>query len=85
MYFKELKEFECILHGHGAAFQNLGIIELNESFGFCFANWLYEYKGVSGSAGWAYAIDSLSRRSGEEAEIVFFRLVRIFLDQWGVD
>ena len=81
MFYRSLKELEAIVAGHQYAFAQLGVIDPQESFNYSFGQWLYEVKGVSASAGWAYAIESLMQIDASHGN-EFNELVMEFVDQW---
>jgi len=85
MYFKTLSEFEAIIRGHQAAFEQLKSIDRSESFHECFSEWLQQNMDSSGAAGWAYAIEVLAEQTGKDPEVLFCNLVPKFLEQWEFD
>ena len=82
MYFRTLGELELILFGHQCAFEQLKVIDRDQSFNYCYSQWLYDTREVSGSAGWAYAIESMASANGDDAEALFSQLSEEFLRQW---
>ena len=82
MYYKSLEELEIMLGGHQAAFEQLGVITREQSFGACFIEWIRQTKGISCQSGWAYGIETLQSAEGDELEMLFVRLVTVFLKQW---
>ncbi len=83
MYFRDLDSLESILHGHAAAFSQLGRAgPREEMFNAAFAAWLRGKTGVSAAAGWAHAISDLAAGSGMDAEVLFIQTVREFLGEW---
>jgi len=83
MYFRDLDSLEQILHGHAAAFSQLGIVGTREeTFNTAFADWLRRETGVSAAAGWAHACSELAAAGGYDAEVLFVERVREFLREW---
>jgi hypothetical protein len=82
MYFRDLPELEAILHGHGVAFGQLGLINREEPFNRSFAAWLRRETGASAAAGWADAVTQLAEAAGMDTEALFVERVRAFLREW---
>ena len=80
MYFRSLEELQAILSGHAIAYEELGIIDRNQSFERCFVEWLRTTYEASCSAGWAVAVEALS--GGQSANDTFARLTSEFLEKW---
>ncbi len=83
MFFGTLAELETLMHGHGLAFLQLGLVTdrgatFNESFG----DWIASTKGSSVAAGWAVATEELAERAGVDAVGLFFELVEEFIGSW---
>ncbi|MBL8892022.1 MAG: hypothetical protein JNL67_18750 [Planctomycetaceae bacterium] len=81
MYFKTLNELEALMGGHAAAFQQLRVIERDAAFSSAFSEWIMTTTGESCAAGWAYAIEQIAMREGNEVVTVFQRLAKDF-DEW---
>lgn len=82
MYYRSLNELEAMMSGHYVAYEQLGGIEKHQSFRKEFIAWLWESKGMSGSAGWAYAIQALASSEQKNEEELFSRLINEFFDHW---
>ena len=82
MYFKSLKDLECILYGHQEAFEQLGAISHMNGFHFRFAEWLHAATGESTAAGWAFAIEKLAKSKKEKSLVVFESFARQFIAEW---
>jgi hypothetical protein len=82
MYFRSLEELEAIMRGHATAFDQLGIINREDSFHSCFGYWLYDNTDTSSASGWAHAVELLASNKGDDPVEVFSRLVRRFLVHW---
>lgn len=83
MYFRDLAALESILHGHAAAFSQLGYLGAREeTFNASFATWLRAKTGVSAAAGWAHAVTELAEKADTNAEALFVERAREFLRDW---
>jgi len=84
MHFRDVAEFEAILHGHYLAYDQLGHrLERSETFNSAFSEWLYRAKGATGaSAGWAFSIGELASAQGRDATELFSEFVREFFPLW---
>ncbi|MCK6501991.1 hypothetical protein L6R53_01065 [Myxococcota bacterium] len=83
MYFRDLRALEQILHGHAAAFSQLGVLDRSEeTFNSAFVAWLRAETGVSAAAGWAHAVSELAEAAGIDPEGLFVEWVRKFLPAW---
>jgi hypothetical protein len=79
MFFFQLADLETLMHGHGLAFLQLGLIdERSSTFNHRFGAWLAATRGRSVAAGWAVAIEELARDEGLEAIGLFFELAQEF-------
>lgn len=83
MFFAKLADLETLMHGHGLAFLQLGIVTdrlatFNESFG----DWLAVRRGSSVAAGWAVAVEELAKAKGVDPVGLFFELAEEFMDSW---
>ncbi len=83
MFFGSLADLETLMHGHGLAFLQLGLVTdrattFNESFG----NWIASTKGSSAAAGWAVATEELAEKTGVDPVGLFFDLVEEFIESW---
>lgn len=85
MYFRTLSELEALLRGHEAAFEQLRVIDRCESFTQHFITWVSQTTGASGAAGWAYALEQIAERSGDDPETLFAEYVRRFLSEWIIE
>jgi hypothetical protein len=84
MFFTKLPDLETLLHGHGLAFLQLGLVtDHSATFNESFADWLVTTRGSSAAAGWAVAIEELAIAKGVDAVGLFFELVEEFIDSWG--
>lgn len=81
LYFSTLSDLETTMFGHGYAFTQLGAITRPKSFNERFREWLYHAKGVSGSAGWAHAVEQLEPDAAARTH-VFAELIAEFWSQW---
>lgn len=82
MYFASLSQLESTMGGHETAFAQLGLIEEDDSFNDSFSAWLRRETGVSTAAGWAHAVTQLADAAGTDAETLFVKCVRAFLQEW---
>ena len=83
MFFARLAELETLMHGHGLAFLQLGLVSdrsatFNESFGA----WLVSTKDSSVAAGWAVAIEEMAKDTDADPVGLFFELEEEFLEYW---
>lgn len=83
MFFASLAELETLMHGHGVAFVQLGLVtDRSATFNDRFGDWLLVEKGSSAAAGWAVAIEKLAGKKGVDAVGLFFELAEEFIDSW---
>ena len=82
MYYHELRELEFLLLGHWMAYEQLCGLAMEKSFRWCFSEWLYKTKSLSGAAGWAHAVTRLAKETGRDPDLLFAELVNEFLPQW---
>lgn len=83
MFFASLAELETLMHGHGVAFLQLGLVtDDSVTFNSSFGKWLVSTKGGSAAAGWAVAIEELARTAGVDAVRIFFELAEEFFESW---
>lgn len=59
-YFRNLTELESIMRGYDMAVRQFSSISGEQMFFSSFCDWLVTKKGMSGSSGWALAIDDES-------------------------
>lgn len=84
MFFANLPELKTLMHGHGVACLQLGLItDDSATFNASFVRWLVATKGGSASSGWGVAIEELARAAGIDAVGLFFEFVGEFFDFWG--
>lgn len=82
MFITSLKDFEAVIRGHQVAFSQLGELQGGESFHGDFGSWIYSEFGVSSAAGWAVAVQELSRNRNIDELEIFEEIVTQFLDDW---
>ena len=75
MFFRGLADLEMLLHGHGIAFLQLGVlIDSADTFNDRFGAWLRTVRSCSLAAGWAVAVEALAEREGLDPVELFFEL-----------
>lgn len=86
MFFAELSEMETLMHGHGLAFLQLGLLADNSAtFNQRFGAWLTTRKGISAAAGWAVALERLATEKSLDEIQLFFDVAEEFFDFWRSD
>lgn len=84
MYFSRLADLETIMHGHGLAFIQLGVVDdRSATFNHRFGEWLMTTGASSSAAGWAVAVESLANARAVDPIGLFFELLDEFMDSWG--
>lgn len=84
MFFAKLADMETLMHGHGLAFLQLGLLtDRLATFNQCFGAWLAATRASSVAAGWAVAVEELAREEGVDEVELFFELAEEFFDSWG--
>jgi hypothetical protein len=82
MYYHGLSDLESLLDGHWMAYEQLCGLTRENSFGWCFSEWLYKTRSLSGAAGWAHAVTRLAKNTGRDPDLLFAELVNEFLPEW---
>jgi hypothetical protein len=83
MFFNKLADLETLMHGHGLAFLQLGLVnDRSETFNQSFGSWLAATRGNSVAAGWAVVIEDHAREKGLDEVGLFFELAEEFMDSW---
>jgi hypothetical protein len=81
MMYGTLTDLMYFMFGHGNAYRELGLIERDDAFALQFCDWIYKTYGVSASAGWAKACESVSNSKSSPVAI-FEKWVLEFLERW---
>lgn len=79
MYFGSLQELEDVLHGHWVAYSELIGLNRENAFNVAFAQWLWDTRRWSRSAGWAMGIEGASKLDYQGRRDLFFQLASEFL------
>lgn len=84
MFLIKLADMETLMHGHGLAFLQLGLLtDRSATFNQSFGAWLAATRGSSVAAGWAVAIEEFAREEGVDEFGLFFELAEDFIGSWG--
>lgn len=83
MYFGNLEELEALLHGHGYAFTQLGLVgDRADTFNAAFGSWLAERHQLSAAGGWANALQQDAEAKAVAPLSLLAERLNEFWDDW---